>query len=108
MQFEDKVLKRYELFVGIAIFAMAAAVALQKMFFEDASLALINLFFSLLPTIYILFSKTEKKFNSEILIGIIIILVRLITSIFSFDKLDTYDIVVQLCYDVSLIFNTGL
>jgi len=97
---DNKQIVKYDFYIAISALILALAVAVQKLFFNDASLALLNFAISLIPTVYIIFSKKISKFKL-VLIPILMILIRFITSLFSFLELETYDAIVQFCYDAS-------
>lgn len=102
---KKKELRRFDILLSISIFLLALSVAVTKLFSLDISLAIFNFVVSVIPFLYVIFKSKKLTFykSNQNFILLCIILVRVITSTFSFINLSSSEIIVQICNDLSLI-----
>lgn len=101
----QKQFEKFDKLLGISVFLLMLGVIMNKLFFPKMSLAIYNFIISIIPFIYILINNKKLHIYKKTMyfVLLLIIFVRLITSIMSFSKLSNYKILEQLCYDGSLI-----
>ena len=101
-------IKQFEFFdklLALSVLLLTGAIIVNKLYFPKSSLAVFNLILSMVPFIYVIIKSKNMKLykgNSNLILYLIII-VRIITSVFSYINLNGQMILEQICYDISLI-----
>lgn len=107
MKDNNNFLRKFDIILTSAIFIMLVAVIIEKKFFPNTSLALFNLSVSLITSLYLIIGSKKLFINKKFFLVFLIAIVRIITSLLSFNELNGEITVIQICYDISLIVNLG-